>query len=234
MDGDFADLKALTLLRRLHGFLLVVDEAHATLVVGERGAGAAEAMGVAHEVDVHIGTLSKAFGSYGGFAATTPAIRQYLLNRGRSFVYSTAIPLPAVAASLAALRVSFRETWRKAHVWRLSEYLGRLLEIPALSPVVPLVLGGEADALEAARKLLLQGMHAPAIRPPTVPQGTCRLRISLSAAHSMKDIEVLAEAVKAQMTQEGQSLIRLPFLVEQQEQRQRLFGHCGPVTCSRL
>ncbi|GAX79251.1 hypothetical protein CEUSTIGMA_g6691.t1 [Chlamydomonas eustigma] len=211
MDGDFADLRALASLRQQYGFLLVVDEAHATLVCGDRGGGAAEAMGVSDQVDVHVGTLSKAFGALGGFAACSRDLKSLFMNRGRSYIYSTALPLPVVAAALAALKVSSRESWRRAHVWNLVDRLGSLLGVPALSPVVPIVLGGEEAVLEASGKLLANGFHVPAIRPPTVPAGTCRLRVSLSAAHSMKDVEGLAEAVK----QCGFQPVRMEFLEKQ-------------------
>jgi len=174
MDGDFADLPALARLRARYGFMLVVDEAHATLVLGERGAGAAEAMGVADQVDVHVGTLSKAFGSMGGFVATTRSLKELLINTGRAYVYSTALPLPVVAAAQAALAVSHRESWRRDHVWALVRQLGSALGVPALSPVIPLVVGTEEEALRLGSMMLRKGMHVPVIRPPTVPQGTCR------------------------------------------------------------
>ncbi|KAG1666762.1 hypothetical protein FOA52_004598 [Chlamydomonas sp. UWO 241] len=218
MDGDFAELRALAALRARHGFMLVVDEAHATLVCGDTGAGAASAAGMSHCVDVHVGTLSKAAGALGGFVACTLDMKALLLNKGRSYVYSTALPLPVVAAALTALRVSAREPWRRAHVWALAARLGRALGVPALSPVVPLVLGGEVEALAAAGALLTQHhMHVPAIRPPTVPQGTCRLRVSLSAGHSIADVDALAAAVSGL----GLTLAALPSLVRQAEERRR-------------
>ncbi|WIA31389.1 hypothetical protein OEZ86_002288 [Tetradesmus obliquus] len=116
MDGDFADLRGLAALRRRYGFLLAVDEAHATLVCGASGGGAAEMMCVAADIDVHIGTLSKAIGAQGGFVACSSKLRALLLNRGRSVIYSTALPVPVVAAARAALRVSRSEPWRRQHL----------------------------------------------------------------------------------------------------------------------
>ncbi|GLI60844.1 hypothetical protein VaNZ11_003055 [Volvox africanus] len=210
MDGDFADLQGLSSLRRRHPFLLAVDEAHATLVCGEGGSGAAEAMGVAHEVDLHIGTLSKAFGALGGFVACSHSFKQLLLNRGRAFVYSTSLPVPVVEAAGAALRVSQRESWRRTHVWSLVHRLGTGLGVPALSPVVPLVVGPEGPTLELSSRLLREGLHVPAIRPPTVPPGTCRLRVSLSAAHSYDDVDELIRLVQ----QSDVPLVRLPHLLD--------------------
>ncbi|GAQ79440.1 7-keto-8-aminopelargonic acid synthase [Klebsormidium nitens] len=195
MDGDFAPLAELAVLRRKHGFLLVVDEAHATLVCGHRGGGAAEAFGVADEVDLHVGTLSKAVGCHGGFVATSRKWKQWILSRGRSFVYSTAQPIPTVAAALAALVVARREPWRQRHVWALVDALSAALGVPFTSPIISVVIGGAKEALDASNELLRRGFHVPAIRPPTVPEGSSRLRIALSAAHTFDDVAALVDAL---------------------------------------
>lgn len=215
MDGDLADLRALARLRRRHGFLLVIDEAHATLVCGPRGGGAAEALlgsgegdgggagggGVSSsDVDVHVGTLSKAFGAHGGFVACSARVRSLLANAGRPFAFSTALPAPAVAAALAALDVAAFGAAEgralRARVWAHARRLGEALGVPVHSPIVPLVLGGEREALAASGLLLDRGLHVPAIRPPTVPRGTSRLRVSLSAAHSDEDVGRLIDALR--------------------------------------
>lgn len=163
---------------------------------GERGGGGAEAQGVCGDVDLHVGTLSKAFGSLGGFVATSRDMKHLLTNRGRPVVYSTALPLPVVAAAQAALAASQREAWRRQHLWGLVDQLGDGLGVRAESPIIPLVVGAEATALSLAGQLLRKGFHVPAIRPPTVPAGTCRLRVSLSAAHSRADVDDLIAAVR--------------------------------------
>lgn len=202
MDGDFADLAGLVALKRKHGFLLVIDEAHATLVCGPRGGGAAEAagVGVSREVDVHVGTLSKAFGAHGGFVACSSACRALLANAGRPFAFSTALPAPAVAAAAAALEVAAADgaegDFLRARVWSHARRLGDRLGIRVDSPIIPVVVGSERDALAASGLLLEKGLHVPAIRPPTVPKGTSRLRISLSAAHSDEDVERLISALE--------------------------------------
>ena len=221
MDGDAADLRALARLRRRHGFLLVIDEAHATLVCGARGGGAAEALlGGApgggeggeggsvsssssfssSDVDVHVGTLSKAFGAHGGFVACSARVRSLLANAGRPFAFSTALPAPAVAAALAALEVAAFDAAEgralRARVWGHARRLGEALGVPVSSPIVPLILGGEREALAASGFLLDRGLHVPAIRPPTVPRGTSRLRVSLSAAHRDEDVGRLIEALR--------------------------------------
>jgi len=208
MDGDFADLRALVALRRHHGFLLAVDEAHATLVCGQNGGGAAEAQGVADEIDIHIGTLSKAFGCMGGFVACSARWKDYFVNSARAQVFSTALPIPMAAGALAALRVAREETWRRENVWALTGRLGRALGIHAQSPIVPVVLGGQDVTMKASAELLRRGFHVPGIRPPTVPAGTCRLRISLSAVHSTAEVDALGKAVQEVVPQQNDRRIK--------------------------
>jgi 8-amino-7-oxononanoate synthase len=206
MDGDYADLQGLVALKNRYGFLLAIDEAHATLCCGkERGAGAAEMFGVEHDIDLHIGTLSKAFGCMGGFVCCSNQWKHFFINRGRAQVFSTALPVPVVVAAQEALAISQREGWRREHLWRLIDRLGKELGVGvAVSPIVPVMMGSEDKALEASRELLRQGYHVPAIRPPTVPRGTCRLRISLSAGHTMEDVVGVARCLKPVMGSGGQ------------------------------
>eukprot|EP00850_Spirogloea_muscicola_P016417 SM000133S26783 [mRNA] locus=s133:18397:21403:- [translate_table: standard] len=170
MDGDFAPMREIAALRAKHGFLWVIDEAHATLVCGERGGGAAEAAGVAAEVDLHVGTLSKALGCHGGFIACSHKWKSWLASHGRAFVYSTALPVP-VAAAAQVMKV---ETWRRkvlwAHVAQLSDGLG----IQFCSPIAPVIIGSTNEALCMSRELLRLGFHVPAIRPPTVAKKSSR------------------------------------------------------------
>ena len=198
MDGDFADCRALAALRERHGALLALDEAHATLVCGDNGGGAAEMFGVAHAVDVHVGTLSKAFGAHGGFVASSRPLKQLLLSKGRPGIYSTALPAPAVAAATAALRAASptlrEQLW--ANVRDLADAIGT--DASRSSPICPLVVGDERAALAASAALLREGIHVPAIRPPTVPRGTARLRVALSAAHTGSQIASLAAALLRQ------------------------------------
>ncbi len=167
MDGDVADVAGLAQLRDDHGALLVLDEAHATLVYGESGGGVAEAAGVGERVDVHVGTLSKAFGAHGGFAATSEPLKQLLISRGRAGIFSTALPAPALAAASAALREATPQL--RARLWSNVEALRDETGAEASSPIVPIVVGDAGEALAASRALLRDGFHVPAIRPPTVP-----------------------------------------------------------------
>jgi 8-amino-7-oxononanoate synthase len=195
MDGDLAPLAELVEVKNRHGALLAIDEAHAMLVIGEHGGGVAEAAGVRDEVDVHVGTLGKAIGSHGGFAATSVRVREHLVNRGRPFIFSTALPLPVVAAARAALVVfrtepALREKLRE-HMAALEAGLG----LTSISAIFKVVLGDQDRALNAAERLIEQGYYVPAIRPPTVPPGTSRLRITLSAGHTTDEVQGLIRAL---------------------------------------
>eukprot|EP00878_Enallax_costatus_P027038 GHUV01029068.1.p1 GENE.GHUV01029068.1~~GHUV01029068.1.p1 ORF type:complete len:225 (+),score=16.15 GHUV01029068.1:90-677(+) len=177
-------------------------------------------MAVSDHIDIHVGTLSKAAGSLGGFVACSSTVRQLLLNRGRSVIYSTSLPVPVVAAARAALRVARSESWRRQHVWSLTRYLSQQLNIPAASPIIPLVVGDESAALTLSNKLLQRGYHVPAIRPPTVPEGTCRLRVSLSAGHTRAQVEELVRVLQECLAElPGVQLMTLPHLLDDRQRR---------------
>lgn len=182
MDGDLAPLQALADLRSKYGFLFIVDDAHASLVFGASGGGAAEAAGVTSEVDVVVGTLSKAAGQLGGFVCGSLDLCTYLTTAARPMVYSTALPAPVVAGALAALQVNVEEPELRDAVWRRVHQLARLTGASAHSPIVPFIIGSSEAALSASRNLLRRGFHVPAIRPPTVshpvPSRMCRTGIS--------------------------------------------------------
>lgn len=205
MDGDFAPIVELVALRKKHDFLLVIDDAHGTLVCGETGGGVAEAFGVEGEVDIVVGTLSKAFGCQGGFIACSQKWKQLIQSRGRSFIFSTALPVPMVAAAHAAILVAREEKWRQRAVWERVRQLANATGFEFTSPIAPIIIGSEVEALKASRSLLLAGFHVTAIRPPTVPSHSSRLRITLSAAHSMEDVKALAEALTPWIRNKQQS-----------------------------
>ncbi|PKA46447.1 Long chain base biosynthesis protein 2b [Apostasia shenzhenica] len=195
MDGDFAPLMELVHLRKKHGFLLVVDDAHATLVCGENGGGVLEMYKCENDVDVCIGTLSKAAGCHGGFIACSKKWKKLIQSRGRSFIFSTSFPVPIAAASYVALVVARKEKWRRREIWRRVSEFRTLTGLPVTSPIISLIIGSEEAALLASRKMLMSGFHVTAIRPPTVPPNSCRLRITLSAAHTQDDIRKLVDAL---------------------------------------
>jgi 8-amino-7-oxononanoate synthase len=201
MDGDLAPLGALAEAAEVAGAMVLVDEAHATGVFGPDGRGAAAACAVAGRVQVKVGTLSKALGSLGGFVAGSRALVDWLTNHARPLVYSTALPPAAAAAAREALALSLAEPWRRHRVLDLGSTLARKLEGAGFSvgtsagSVIPVLLGAPERAVRVAARLRERGFFVPAIRPPTVPAGTSRLRISLSAAHQDDEVAALAEAL---------------------------------------
>ena len=194
MEGTHAPLRDLVEVKRRHGALLVVDEAHATLVYGDGGGGLTEAQGVAADIDLHVGTLSKAVGCQGGFVATSEHLRQWLLNVARPYIFTTALPLPVVAAARAALKTDHGAL--RHDLWRPVLARGRGMERLLDGPIVPIPGGDDRMAVAASQRLLAQGLHVPAIRPPAVPAGTARLRVSLSAAHTKEDVKTLLAALR--------------------------------------
>jgi 8-amino-7-oxononanoate synthase len=203
MDGDLAPLAELAEVAGRHGAMLLADEAHATGVFGPGGAGRVVELGLETRVTVSMGTLSKALGSAGGFAAGSESLRDWLVNRARSFVYSTGLPPAAAGAALGALDVLHREPGLGAGLRaRAAAFRARLraagLEVGGgESPIVPIHAGTPERALDLAARLEAAGILAIAIRPPTVPAGTARLRLSVTLAHSPEDLASAVEAIVA-------------------------------------
>lgn len=195
MDGDFTPIIELVALRKKYNFLLVIDDAHGTLLCGETGGGVAEAFNVEGEVDIVVGTLSKAIGCQGGFVACSRKWKQVIQSRGRSFVFSTALPVPVVVAAHASILVAREERWRQRAVWERVRQLANATGLHFSSPIAPIIIGGEEEALAASRSMMLAGFHVTAIRPPTVPKHSSRLRITLTAAHTADDVKALAAAL---------------------------------------
>jgi glycine C-acetyltransferase/8-amino-7-oxononanoate synthase len=229
MDGDVAPLDEIVALARQYEARVLVDEAHATGVIGPGGRGLVAALGLEHDVDVTLGTLSKALGSYGAFACCGQTTAQLLVNRARSLIFSTGLPPASVAAGLASLRL-LRE--RPAMVDRLQDnaramrrYLaersvtgttplngraperalavepqGREVALgPDASgvPIIPLIVGDPGEAVRRSEEALAGGVFVQAIRPPTVPQGTSRLRLTVSATHQEADLRRAADVLAA-------------------------------------
>ena len=202
MDGDAAPLRELAELCDRHGAMLYVDEAHAAGVLGPTGAGLAEALGVADRVDVHMGTLGKALGAFGAYVAGSRRLVDWLVSKARTFVFTTALPPAACGAALAALDVVRDEPERRARLGALTERmrvgLARLgFDVSdVVAPIFPVVLGDEARALAAARALRERGFFVRAIRPPTVPRGTSRLRVTLTAGHTDVQVDAFLDALR--------------------------------------
>jgi 8-amino-7-oxononanoate synthase len=201
MDGDLADLPRLVEIRRRYGADLCVDEAHATGLYGREGRGIAEMMGVERDIDITVGTLSKALGGMGGFISGAQVLIDYLVNTARAFIYTTAVPPSVCAAAEKALDIVRDEPERRQHVAQLAARLREGLASLGLnagtsvSHIVPVIVGETHGAVELAGKLLERGFLAWPIRPPSVPEGTSRLRISVTAGHTTQHIDALVAAL---------------------------------------
>jgi len=207
MDGTLASLQRLVEIADAHDATLVVDEAHATGVLGDDGSGLCAALGLKTRVPIRIGTLSKAIGSQGGFVVGPQVVIDYLLNHSRPLIYSTAATPASVTAALASLRSISQDPRPRERVRQHSQRVRaglrqmgfstpELDSLEATIPIVPVRLGDASAALRAATMLRAHGCYVPAIRPPTVPPGTSRLRISLSAAHSEAQIDQLLAGLR--------------------------------------
>jgi 8-amino-7-oxononanoate synthase len=206
MDGDRAPLRELVKLKRRFGALLMVDEAHAVGVIGPHGRGLAFAEKLSKDVDVQMGTLSKALGGSGGYVCGSRHLIEWLVNRARSFIYSTAPPPAIAAAALAAVNFlsSSEAEERRLLLWeriRLMEELLPRAELnkgrsAAASAIFPWIVGDEQAALDLAAALKSEGFLVPAIRYPTVAKGSARLRITVTVAHQEDQVKVLCEALK--------------------------------------
>ena len=199
MDGDRAPLVEIVELKERFGAWLLVDEAHGIGVVGKQGRGLADELGVSDRIDVQMGTLGKALGSSGAYICGSAALRDYLINRARSFIFSTAPPPHCAAVSCAAVELLESDAGA-ALVRKLQENMATLasgLLAPAQSAIFPVIVGGEELAMEASRTLLAKGFLVPAIRYPTVARGSARLRITVTAAHQREMIERFVTAVSS-------------------------------------
>ena len=202
MDGDVAPLREMAAAATAAGAMLMVDEAHSAGICGEGGCGLVRGLGLCGAVNISMSTLSKAFGGYGGVLACSEAMREWFINRHRGFIYSTALPPAAVGAALGALDVMQAEPERGARLLRNAAAFRQRLQDGGLdtgasaSQIVPVMVGDNHRALALSRRLLEEhGMLAVAIRPPTVPQGTARLRLSVTLAHTPEELARAAEAI---------------------------------------
>ncbi|MHC4154866.1 MAG: 8-amino-7-oxononanoate synthase [Planctomycetota bacterium] len=202
MDGDAADLNTLVALKNKYDAFLIVDEAHALGCLGETGAGLADELGVLDQVDVVVATMSKALGSAGGVVAGPKPLIDLLVNKARSFIYTTAPTVANCAAALAAIEIVRTEHQRRKKLAENAEYLRTELNRLGLntgrttSHIIPVIIGREKDALAVSRQLYDMGFFVPAIRPPTVPAGTARLRLSIQSEHTTQQMDSLCQALE--------------------------------------
>lgn len=204
MDGDLASLADLVKLKKEFGALLMVDDAHGTGVLGETGRGSTELFNVMAEIDIQMGTFGKALGSFGAYIAASREIVDYLVNRARSFIFSTALPPAVLAASLAALGLVDSEEGarlRKRVADNTDLFRSALQEagfstMASETQIIPLFVGDAGPTMEFSQQLLAEGIFVQGIRPPTVPADSCRLRCTVMATHTMEELAWAAETIK--------------------------------------
>ena len=202
MDGDKAPLKEIVDLARRYEAMVMVDEAHAMGVLGAQGAGRVEELGLQGQVDIQMGTLSKAAGCFGAYVCGTKILREYLINKSRAFIYTTAMPPALAQAACVALQIIRQDNQLRRQLKDNADYLHRELKVMGFdtmnstTPIIPILVKDPVRALAFSQHLLKQGIFVQAIRPPTVPVNTARLRLSVTAAHTRSDCDQLLQALR--------------------------------------
>lgn len=195
MDGDVAPLKDISALKERYGAVVMLDDAHGTGVFGERGTGVEEIFGLSGRMDVHMATFGKSLASFGAFVLADPLVIEFLVNRAKTFMYTTALPASALAVSLAALDLVESDTSFKDELWRKIGYMRAGLRAAGFDlkesegPIIPIVVGEDSKALAMQNMLMEKGLYLQAIRPPTVPTGTSRLRLTVIRAFSTDEMD---------------------------------------------
>ncbi len=201
MDGDIANIQELVNLSQQHQALLMVDDAHGFGVIGEQGRGCTAGYSEA-EVPILMGTLGKAFGGFGAFVAGSEELIETLIQKARSYIYTTAMPAAIVAAAQYSLKISIEEDWRRQHLQRLIAFFkteaqnSGLPLIPSPTAIQPILIGSAEKAMQLSQTLLDNGLLVSAIRPPTVPHNSARLRVTFSSLHQQSDIEQLLDILQ--------------------------------------
>jgi 8-amino-7-oxononanoate synthase len=203
MDGDFAPLEDFSKLCQKYGAISMVDEAHSTGVFGKEGKGLAQTLGVASKIDIIIGTLSKAFATQGGFVCGSCQLIDFLINKSRAFIYTTAVSPAICAAAIKSLEIVRRSDDKRQHLHNISKMLkDRLSDLGfhvanTQSQIIPVIVGSIENTEKLSLRLLEKGTYIPAIKPPTVPKGKARIRISLTSGNTTSDIEKLCAALNS-------------------------------------
>jgi 8-amino-7-oxononanoate synthase len=206
MDGDLAPLPRLTELATAYSAQLIVDDAHGTGVLGSRGGGTAQHFGLEGKIDIIMGTMGKALGCFGAFVAGSSELREYLINRARTFIFTTALPPAVIASALEAIELIAKEPQKRQALWDNALFFRTGLNdlgfntLESTTHIIPILVGDAHTAVRLANDLMEEGLFIQAIRPPTVPEGAARLRITVMATHSKKDLtralEILGNAGK--------------------------------------
>jgi len=200
MDGDRPSLKEIVSLKEKYNSMIMVDEAHATGIFGENGSGVVEEENLTGNIDLIMGTFSKALGSFGAYLACSNRVKEYLINICRSFIYSTALPPSVIAANLVSLDLVRDEPFRRKTLLENANYLRQELQkhgfrVKGTSQIIPLIIGDSQKAIKLSENLKKNGYYVLPIRPPTVPAGEARLRFSLTWQHSKNILEKLVDDI---------------------------------------
>ncbi len=202
MDGDIAPLKEIASLAKKYGAWTYVDEAHAVGIFGKTGAGVCEQLGLENTIDIKMGTLSKAIGSIGGYIAGSELLIDFLINKARSFIYTTALPPDVIIKTAQNIKIIISGNTQRKKLWENINYFYELaikyklnIQKPE-SAILPIIIGSEEKALKASKLLLKKGFLLPAIRYPTVAKGRARLRCTITAEHSENDLQSLLASLK--------------------------------------
>ncbi|MGE7625343.1 8-amino-7-oxononanoate synthase [Viridibacillus sp. NPDC096237] len=202
MDGDIAPLPEIVALAKKYNAYIMVDDAHATGVLGSDGRGTADYFGLKDEIDFTVGTLSKAIGAEGGFVATSSIGKNYLLNNARSFIFQTGLSPSAIEAAREGIAIIQNEPERRDQLLKNAQYLRLILEESGFivregeTPIISLLIGDSHEAMQFSEKLMDEGVFIPAIRPPTVPKGSSRLRITVMATHTIEQLNTVINKIK--------------------------------------
>ncbi|OPY73872.1 MAG: 8-amino-7-oxononanoate synthase [Syntrophorhabdus sp. PtaU1.Bin058] len=201
MDGDIAPLSDIFELRERYGFHIILDDAHGTGIFGQKGTGVEELFGLSGSMDVHMATFGKALGSFGAFVLSDEIVINFLVNRARTFMYTTALPASSLAVAMTALEMIRQDTTYKDELWKNIDYMRRHLNTAGLDlkesvgPIIPIVVGEDAKTLRMQENLMRKGLFLQAIRPPTVPEGTSRLRLTVVRGFTQDDMDYTIETI---------------------------------------
>jgi 8-amino-7-oxononanoate synthase len=202
MDGDIAPLPYIVKIAKENNMMTMVDDAHATGILGKNGSGTASYFNLDNQIDIMMGTLSKSAASEGGYVAGSKDLINYLKNSARSFIYSTALSPATIAVSIKALEIIEMDEERRFNLLKMSNWFQSELKVAGFNvittktPIIPIMIGLADKAVEFSKNLLEEGIYIPAIRPPSVPEGTSRLRVSLMATHTKQDLEESLSKIK--------------------------------------
>lgn len=201
MDGNIAPLDKIVKIAKKYNCLTMVDDAHATGVIGPNGAGTSDYFGLKDQIDIQMGTLSKALASEGGYIAGKKVLIDYLRNKARSFIFTTALAPATIAVAIKALEIVEQEPENRKKLLAMSQWLQQSIRaigfnvLTSETPIIPIIIGEPEKAVEFSSLLMEEGLFIPAIRPPTVPPGSSRLRLTLMATHTKSDLEFALEKI---------------------------------------